>query len=260
MMPAHRPGGSRPWRDLLDLVATVLVIAVAVTFLFNMRRTDVAAARPAGRPVPPRATDGPIEGIRVSLAGASTIGRASAPAVLIVYSDFQCPSCARFALETMPRLVKEYVSTRRVANRVPSLASRGYPPLRCEGRGIRGVRRTAGEVLGIPRSGLRGTEAIVRRATSRLDQACRNGRRPPAGLSEGVRTQSAPTRGGRRKGAIRISNPQSLRRAPANGWLRQARTAAVRRGLFRTGEAPPDTFAPQRTIDSRLEVKRVTVS
>ncbi len=110
MMPAHRPGGSRPWRDLLDLVATVLVIAVAVTFLFNMRRTDVAAARPAGRPVPPRATDGPIEGIRVSLAGASTIGRASAPAVLIVYSDFQCPSCARFALETMPRLVKEYVA------------------------------------------------------------------------------------------------------------------------------------------------------
>lgn len=36
------------------------------------------------------------------------IGDASAPVKVIVFSDFQCPYCARFALDTWPRLKDEY--------------------------------------------------------------------------------------------------------------------------------------------------------
>lgn len=36
-------------------------------------------------------------------------GQADAPVVMIVYSDFQCPFCGKFARETEPQLVREYV-------------------------------------------------------------------------------------------------------------------------------------------------------
>ena len=38
------------------------------------------------------------------------LGPASAPAVLSVYSDFQCPACDVFATKTEPQLIKDYVS------------------------------------------------------------------------------------------------------------------------------------------------------
>jgi protein-disulfide isomerase len=37
------------------------------------------------------------------------LGEVDAPVILIEWSDFQCPFCASFALETMPELVAEYV-------------------------------------------------------------------------------------------------------------------------------------------------------
>ncbi|MCC3653050.1 MULTISPECIES: DsbA family protein [Streptomyces] len=37
------------------------------------------------------------------------MGRADAPVVLIEYADFKCPFCGKFARDTEPELVKEYV-------------------------------------------------------------------------------------------------------------------------------------------------------
>ncbi|GAA0914020.1 DsbA family protein [Streptomyces thermoalcalitolerans] len=37
-------------------------------------------------------------------------GRADAPVVMITYADFRCSYCARFARETEPHLVREYVN------------------------------------------------------------------------------------------------------------------------------------------------------
>jgi protein-disulfide isomerase len=45
---------------------------------------------------------------------ARTKGRADAPLTLFEMSDFQCPFCRSFALETMPALDSEYVRTGKV--------------------------------------------------------------------------------------------------------------------------------------------------
>ena len=45
---------------------------------------------------------------------ARTKGRADAPVTLFEMSDFQCPFCRGFALETMPALDSEYVRTGKV--------------------------------------------------------------------------------------------------------------------------------------------------
>lgn len=38
-----------------------------------------------------------------------SLGAVDAPVVMVEYADFQCPFCGRFARETQPRLVDEYV-------------------------------------------------------------------------------------------------------------------------------------------------------
>jgi protein-disulfide isomerase len=40
-----------------------------------------------------------------------SLGRADAPVTLIEFTDLQCPYCARFALQTFPRLKSEYINT-----------------------------------------------------------------------------------------------------------------------------------------------------
>ena len=37
------------------------------------------------------------------------VGRVDAPVVMVEYSDFQCPYCGRFARETKPELLRQYV-------------------------------------------------------------------------------------------------------------------------------------------------------
>ena len=59
---------------------------------------DAEAAREAGEQLARRDPDDP-----------RALGEVDAPVVMIEWSDFQCPFCASFGLETMPDLVDEYV-------------------------------------------------------------------------------------------------------------------------------------------------------
>ena len=52
------------------------------------------------------------------------LGRSDAPVTMVVFSDYQCPYCARFALEHQPVLVERYVETGQVR-----LVWRDYPYL-----------------------------------------------------------------------------------------------------------------------------------
>ena len=55
----------------------------------------------------------PAQQADAPLAGRSK-GAASAPVTVYEMSDFQCPYCRRFALETFPTLEREYIATGKV--------------------------------------------------------------------------------------------------------------------------------------------------
>jgi protein-disulfide isomerase len=58
----------------------------------------------------------------MSLTGAQILGSAAAKVGLVVYSDFQCPFCGKFARETLPAIQVQYVKSGKVL-----LAFREFP-------------------------------------------------------------------------------------------------------------------------------------
>jgi protein-disulfide isomerase len=100
----------RRLRSVLDLAATVLVIVAAGGVItLTVRNWRQAAAHTTGRAAAPTL---PME--PQSIEGAERIGSASAPVGMVIYSDFQCPFCAKFAGETWPSIRKDFVDTGRV--------------------------------------------------------------------------------------------------------------------------------------------------
>jgi protein-disulfide isomerase len=53
-------------------------------------------------------------GIKVSTAGAPTLGRADAPVTIVEFSDFECPFCQRFFKSTLPEIKRDYLDTGKV--------------------------------------------------------------------------------------------------------------------------------------------------
>lgn len=47
----------------------------------------------------------------ISVEGASRIGRPEAQAVMIIFSDFECPFCGRLAREVLPQIIQRHVET-----------------------------------------------------------------------------------------------------------------------------------------------------
>jgi protein-disulfide isomerase len=54
------------------------------------------------------------ERVKVSIDDDPALGRPEAPVVIVEFSDFQCPYCARFAQQTFPQLKREYIDTGKV--------------------------------------------------------------------------------------------------------------------------------------------------
>lgn len=94
------------WQSLVETGALV-VVAVAVTWMAVARSTSPSDA---GRAAPrPPAAEPALPPEPIALTGAQLMGSRSAKVGLVVYSDFQCPFCGKFALETLPILEEEYV-------------------------------------------------------------------------------------------------------------------------------------------------------
>ena len=89
-------------RFVFDLITTVAMLAAAGFVIWS----NWPKARPRKNITLPHDP--------VSLDGAATSGSATAPVVLLTYTDFQCPYCGRFARDTMPRIRKQYVDTGRI--------------------------------------------------------------------------------------------------------------------------------------------------
>ena len=115
--PDHPRSAGRV-KPVRDTVAAVCVIVLTATLLYGQ---FVAPGSP-----PPSARSGPGDVVRrapaerplpadpVSLEGAAVKGRREARVAIIEYSDFQCPFCARFAIDTLPQIDKTYIATGKV--------------------------------------------------------------------------------------------------------------------------------------------------
>jgi protein-disulfide isomerase len=88
------------WRSVLDVATTLVMLSAAGAVLWFQFNPRVAAGGRPALEVP----DQPL-----SLDGATLKGSNRADAVLILYSDFQCPFCRRFAQEVLPTLEREFV-------------------------------------------------------------------------------------------------------------------------------------------------------
>jgi protein-disulfide isomerase len=103
---SHGVAAAEParWKRTLDGVASASMILAAclvmtLSWLGYRRQSPNAGHAPPPLPTAP-----------LSLAGAVLRGDPTAPAVLIVFSDFQCPYCRAFAQQTFPKILKEYVA------------------------------------------------------------------------------------------------------------------------------------------------------
>jgi protein-disulfide isomerase len=93
------------FRMLLDLVATLVMIAAGAVVLWQALLHKPPVAHPLGLHLTTN---------RVSLAGAQVLGSGAAPAVMIEFSDFECPYCGQFARDVFPAIRAQYVATGRI--------------------------------------------------------------------------------------------------------------------------------------------------
>ena len=59
-------------------------------------------------------TNQPSEPVKISADDDPIIGNPNAPITIIEFSDFQCPFCARFHVQTLPLLLEEYIEQGKV--------------------------------------------------------------------------------------------------------------------------------------------------
>ena len=118
-----QPTSSR-WQSVAETVALV-VVAIAVAWMAITKSVPAPASAAAA---PPRRPEAPLPVEPISLAGAELEGSPTAIIGLVMYSDFQCPYCGRFARETLPAIQEQYVRTGKVllAFRQFPLANHGF--------------------------------------------------------------------------------------------------------------------------------------
>ena len=92
----------------IAVVAAGLLIAGAV--VWNGSRPNTGPV--GGAPTPGGAVAVDINNVKTD--ALPYIGQANAPVTVAVWSDFQCPFCKRFETETLPLIIKDYVTAGKV--------------------------------------------------------------------------------------------------------------------------------------------------
>lgn len=93
------------------LVPIAVLVAVAVLLLVGLLGRSGAGSSGTASPPPSAAEESQPDLARRTVGDPRALGEVDAPVVMVMWSDFQCPFCGRFARETQPRLVERYVDT-----------------------------------------------------------------------------------------------------------------------------------------------------
>jgi len=116
----EQPGSSSPTTPRLDLlgVATLVgvigMLAIAAVNVWNVSRLAERVAKiEAAIGAPRRSGPDPSKVYTVITAGAPTKGPDTAPVTLVVFSEFQCPFCARF-VPTLKQIEDTYRDNVRI--------------------------------------------------------------------------------------------------------------------------------------------------
>jgi protein-disulfide isomerase len=90
-------------RGALEVIAILSMATASILIIW------ILATRVPQRPSTQVDVTPPM--VPISVAGAPQMGAQGAPAVMVIYSDFECPYCRTFAVETLPEIVRLYVHT-----------------------------------------------------------------------------------------------------------------------------------------------------
>jgi protein-disulfide isomerase len=113
MATDDRPAaGGQRFRTILDTVATVATVTAAAAVVWSLViRSPQGAAR---SPTADSQRSVPVPAEPVAIDGAPVLGDPAAPVAMIVFSDFECPFCGRFARDVFPSIKTNYLETGKV--------------------------------------------------------------------------------------------------------------------------------------------------
>jgi protein-disulfide isomerase len=95
----------------LVLIGVLLVAAGLAAALIAVSVTGAKDEPAAGAVHGVEATEALLQGIPQN---GNVLGKPDAPVTIVEYADYQCPYCARWALDTLPAIVDEYVRPGKV--------------------------------------------------------------------------------------------------------------------------------------------------
>ena len=131
--------GMRGWsigrlsHDTLTIAVMAAVLVAFCGYIAYAERQRAARRSPPSEYMPPVHP--------VSLAGAQLKGDRKARVAVIVHSDFICPACGRFAIETLPKIEERYIAGGQVllamrhapVGKIHSLAMKAAEAAHCAG-------------------------------------------------------------------------------------------------------------------------------
>lgn len=91
-------------KNVLDTIVSIALLCAATVVIWNGTKARVSPNR-----TDPNTPSVPAQ--PVTIEGAPQRGALESRAGLLIFSDFECPYCARFANEVLPTVEREYVDT-----------------------------------------------------------------------------------------------------------------------------------------------------
>ncbi len=88
----------------LAIIIAGIIVAIAVVMTQGDPNLNIDTEQP----------EFSLEDISFDLEGWPSKGDIDAPVVIVGYSDYACPFCGRFALETLPQITENYIETGKV--------------------------------------------------------------------------------------------------------------------------------------------------